>query len=520
MKIVHVSSQDFGGAGRAAHRLHRGLRRLDVDSTMLVMNKGTDDRSVLALREEGGVWNATPDPTERSPVMDENWKRWLQLQRRYPNRPPGLELFSDALGGVPLGDVPAIRDADVVNLHWVAGMLEHRSLGESLQGKPVVWTLHDMNAFTGGCHYAGDCEKFTTACGACPQLGSSDENDLSRETFELKRDAYRSREIVVVTPSKWLGEEAGRSALFGGYRRDVVPYGLPLETYQIMPRDDLRAKLNLSSETKLALFGAENVGNERKGFRYLLEAFSALLKRGRSDVMLGFFGDMPQGMRLPETDRIISFGRVDQELKLAMIYNVADAFALPTLEDNLPNTALESLACGTPVAAFNVGGIPDMVVEGETGALAEPRDAESLADAIERAFSMPREETSRRCRDRAERGHALDRQAERYLELYHETLGAPAQGVRAKGDVTKAEAHIERKELNEARRELEAALREKPDRIDALLDLAVVDIMQDRLADAEPKLARVLELDPGNEVAKDNLHFLKEFKRAASGGEG
>ena len=233
MKVVHLITQDFGGAGNAAYRLHKGLQKLGVDSTMIVLDKKSCDPSVIVVPEVQAFSSFCESPESyKSLRMKFLWKYWSDMLATYPDRPTGLEIFTDNSTTVNLNLIQEIKEADIINLHWVAGMINYKELPSALKNKNIVWTLHDMNPFTGGCHYTGLCTKFLTNCSNCIQLGSSLYDDISHQNFTEKLNAYTELVIHLVTPSNWLGKEAGKSKLFSKYDVEVIPYGLPTRYIQ------------------------------------------------------------------------------------------------------------------------------------------------------------------------------------------------------------------------------------------------------------------------------------------------
>ena len=412
MKIVHLCSMDFGGAGKAAYRLHKGLQEIGVDSSMIVMCKKTSDDTVHVLPSE-----VSGSPEKWWGLLSGIWNASLA---NYPFRSPDNELFSEfcAIASLePLRD--KIRSADIINLHWVAGLFDSTIMPQFLRGKKVVWTLHDMNPFTGGCHYAGNCTRFCDRCGECPQLASGESNDLSLIGWSQKQQAYQDMNITVVAPSKWLGACSGKSSLLGRFSHKIIPYGFPLETFKPLDRLNIRSALGINRDTRIVLFCADSTATKRKGFSYLLEALNVLSRSGRGkNLTLAIVGRHDnsghQACGYPE----LIFGHVGSEEQMAVLYNAADVFVLPSLEDNLPNTVVESLACGTPVAAFNVGGVPDMVDHGITGYLAPAKDVASLADAIEWCVNSAPTSIRQSCRAKAESFFLLKTQAVNYMKLY------------------------------------------------------------------------------------------------------
>ena len=435
LKIIHLCMQDFGGAGKAAYRLHKGLQAVGVDSTMLVLNKRSGDSSVKVLPNDysSGMTRCLNLSAYNSPVWNRQAVRWQKLMFGYPTRPAGLEVFTDAVSDVRLDRVQEIQDADIINLHWVAGAMDWPGAPLSIRGKPIVWTLHDMNPFTGGCHYAGDCKKYIEKCSACPQLGSDNENDLSCQVWEQKHDAYKALNINIVTPSRWLGKCAAESKLFSQFPVNVIPYGFPIDIFKPYPKAEIRKQLNISQISKVILFGANSVLNERKGFKYLLEAFNKIPLKTGNDITIITFGHLPKGIKIPSKYSVMNFGSIADEKQIAMVYSLADVFVLPSLEDNLPNTVVEAMACGVPVVGFDIGGIPDMIEHKKTGYLVKPKDIKGLIEGIDWVISSisSGRDFLKECRAKVEKEYALEVQANAYRDLYeriwNKMIGAGSQ---------------------------------------------------------------------------------------------
>jgi glycosyltransferase involved in cell wall biosynthesis len=413
MKVTHLSKYDnLGGAARAVFRLNRGLNNSMIRSEMFVDIKLSNDQTV---NSHEGLYNKII--ARGSGLADRLPLKLYRCQGTVFH--PGW--FKRRHGTSYIGD------SDIVNLHWITdGFLSIGNLGAlSGFGKLLVWTFHDMWAFTGGCHYTGDCEKYKTICGACPQLGSTSDKDLSRRVFRKKQRAYSGLDLHIVTPSRWLGNCAKESAVFSRFSVRVIPNGLDTRTFKPLGRDAARDMFNLPKDKKVVLFGAMNAtSDQRKGFSFLVEALKRLkaITERPDDYMLLIFGagGPDHGESVPfET---IYTGSLLDDVSLAVLYNCADVFVLPSLQDNLPNTVMESLACGTPVAAFNTGGIPDMIEHKENGYLAEYKNAEDLALGI--AWVLENEnrwkKLSRAARTKAEREYTLEVQARTYMELYDE----------------------------------------------------------------------------------------------------
>ena len=369
MKILHLSTYDtIGGAARAATRLHVGLGELGVASSMLVRRKRTQLDTV----------HVAP------PLHRWRWRIWRFIEERCIARNrTGLSNTFFTLGqpAFDLSRHPLVVESDVLHLHWVGHFQSPATLAAlAMLGKPMVWTLHDMRPFTGGCHFSAGCDEYTAVCEKCPQL-QHDPNTLTRRNLSAQCEALSG--ITIVAPSRWLADCARHSAAFRDCRVEVIPLGISSREFFPMPQAEARVKLGLELERTYVLFGADGGGELRKGAAELLSAFQRLLAIHPTPEKLTLlcFGTMNEQLAaLGEKTHALGYLKTAEQLRLA--YSAADVFALPSLEDNLPNTMLESLACGTPVAGFDVGGIPDLVLPGVTGALARPGDPQSLASAL------------------------------------------------------------------------------------------------------------------------------------------
>jgi glycosyltransferase involved in cell wall biosynthesis len=419
LRVVHVGSWDVGGgAARAANRLHEGLRRLGHESVMYVLERESEDPAVRDFRPSASV-------SDRLGRMLRRRRIAADLAPFLATRPAGYEQFSDdrtLWAGEVAGQLPA---CDLVHLHWVAGFVDHRAfLGSLPPGLPVVWTLHDMNAFTGGCHYDDGCGRFVASCGACPQLGSTDPTDLSHAVWTRKAEALRAlgdRPVRIVADSRWMEGEARRSSLLGPLPVSTIHYGLDTEVFAPRPRAEARAALGVPADARVVLFVADAVDQRRKGFAFLVEALAGL-----DPAIPAFLLSIGRGApRLPGSLPALHLGSVANDRLLSVVYSAADLFVIPSLQEAFGQTALEAMACGTPVVGFDTGGIPDIVRPGVTGALARCGDAGSLREAIQ-AMLQDREEwarTAERCRHHVLQHHTLEAQARRYLALYEEVLG-------------------------------------------------------------------------------------------------
>jgi glycosyltransferase involved in cell wall biosynthesis len=417
VRITHVNTFDSaGGAARAVYRLHTGLRELGYDSRLLVLQKESNDPSVIRFE----------------PPLDWPIRLRRALRRRYlarsqrvvAARPAGSTYFSDDRSQHGADALRGLPPSDIVHLHWIAGFIDYAEFFRRVpRGVPIVWTLHDMNPFTGGCHFDGGCGKYHEQCGACPQIGSSERDDFSARVWQRKNAAFAMRSansMHIVAPSRWLAAEARESALLGRFPRTVIPYGVDTERFQPRDRRFARQLFGIPPEARVVLFVADWAGEKRKGLDLLIEAI-----RGIENLPeLCVFTIGREMARQEIGKRSIAVEYIRDELTMSLAYSAADLFVVPSLQDNLPNTALEALACGIPTVAFGVGGLTDIILEDQTGAIVAPGDVRALRVAITKILKNPDRLASmaESCRRTALSEYKLEVQTRHYLALYESLM--------------------------------------------------------------------------------------------------
>ena len=406
-----ISSSDIdGGAARAAYRLHRGLKNIGVDSQMLVQNKQSDDYTVI-----GPVSKIDKGIGKLKPTLD---GLPIQLYAHRDRSTYSVQWLPDNLAA----QVAQINP-DVIHLHWInGGYLKIETIARFK--KPIIWTLHDMWAFTGGCHITKDCMNYTNSCGACPQLHSNKEKDLSRWVWQRKAKAWQNLNLTIVTPSHWLAKCAASSSLLKNVRIEVIPNGLDTQQYKPIEKSVARSILSLPEDKQLILFGAMSATSDpNKGFNFLQSALQNLSQSGWGEqVELVVFGSSQPKNPTELGLKSHYLGRLNDDISLSLVYAAADVFIAPSVQDNLPNTVMESLACSTPCVAFNIGGMPDMIDHQQNGYLAKPFDVEDLARGI--AWVLEDEERLQKLgvngREKVEQNYTLEIQANSYMSLYNE----------------------------------------------------------------------------------------------------
>jgi glycosyltransferase involved in cell wall biosynthesis len=416
MKVLHLSTFDIdGGAARAAYRVHHGLKRVGVDSQMLVRVKSSTDRAVTAPKSglEKGLARFRADLN--------------QLPLRPYQRKTKISTGGFSPQWVPDGLLPTITEMnpDIIDLHWVSnGYLQIETIAKF--NKPIVWTLMDMWAFTGGCHYSFTCDRYTNNCGTCPILQSEKDQDLSRKVWQRKQQAWKEINLTLVSPTNWLANCARSSALFKNHRIEVIPFCLDTKVFKPIDKQEARRILNFPDDKLLVLFGAiEATKDHRKGFHLLQAALQNLGKtEWREKIELAVFGASE-----PETPIDLGFkahylGRFKDDISLAVLYSAADVMIVPSMQEAFGQTASEAIACATPVVAFNGTGLADIVEHQQNGYLAQPFEVEDLARGIAWVLEDRdrHQQLSQRAREKAEQEFYLELQAERYLKLYNQLL--------------------------------------------------------------------------------------------------
>jgi glycosyltransferase involved in cell wall biosynthesis len=389
MKVLQISESDLdGGAARVASRVHAALARDGHAARMLVGRRLGADAHVRTLKRNV-VWRAADLPFART--LD-------RVGLQYVFYPSSFAVARD----------PWYRACDGVVLHNTHGnYFSHTALPLLSRLRPFVWFLHDQWSFTGHVAYSLDCDRWRVGCGSCPYLRAYPAlpRDTSAFLWRWKRAVYGRARLTLAAPSRWLASLARASPLLSRFGVHVVPNGVDLDVFRPHPRQDARRRLGLDPRRRVVFFAALDPRDWRKGADLLRAAVQGL----GADVDVVVAGDGAMGGAR-------SLGRIDDEQTLAHAYSAADVFVLPSRVENLSNALVESIACGTPVAAFRVGGNDEVVRDGETGALASDLAPQALAAAI-RSLLGSGDGMRTTCRERAEREHSSLVQSRRIVEL-------------------------------------------------------------------------------------------------------
>ncbi len=408
MKVVHLAYGDGGGgAFKAAHRIHRGLRDLGMDSTMLVARRVTGDPDVVdAGSPAGRIWANLATYLDLLP-----WKV-LGVPRR--------DFSSLAWVGNRVGSRVHALCPDIVQLHWIcAGFMRIETLA-TLQ-RPLVWRLADMWALAGAEHLVGTDERYLHGYTRQRRPAGESGPDLNRWVWNRKRRTFaRIGDLTIVTPSRWLARCASQSILLRDRRVEVIPTGQDTTLYRPVPRHIARELLRLPRDARFVMAASMELGDKNKGVHLLLQALESLRGRGYRLLLLG---DPPRTLpQLPiETHWI---GRLHDDVSLALAYSAANVFVAPSMQENLANTVIEAMACGIPCVAFDVGGMPDIIRPERNGYLARAFETDDLARGIVAILESGEacERFGQEARHTVVTEFSMALQAQRYAGLYADVL--------------------------------------------------------------------------------------------------
>ncbi|WP_066425194.1 glycosyltransferase family 4 protein [Anabaena sp. 4-3] len=404
MNVLHINQSDIsGGAAIAAYRLHQGLLTQGIHSNLLVGNVEFDSDRVAVVYRKYRLENQLSRLTK---FLGLNYIHLISTFDNYNH--------------------PFYTQADIINFHNLhTGYFNYLAMPKLTENKPAIFTLHDMWSFTGHCSYTYDCDRWKQGCGQCPYPETYPEiaRDNTRLEWKLKNWVYSKSHLSIVAPSKWLTEQAKKSML-SRFPIYYIPYGIDTKAYKPLNTEKCREILGIPANKKVLMFGAQILRDSRKGGDLLIKAlqnFPEVLKPETLLLTLGKGGEQIADLVGIPT---LKLGYVSSDRLKAMAYSAADLFVFPTRADNLPLVLQESMACGTPMVSFKVGGVSDLVRPGVTGYLAQPEDTQDFCNGIVQLLedSQLRQKMSENCRVIALEEYPLELQAQRYIELYHQVL--------------------------------------------------------------------------------------------------
>lgn len=422
MKVLIVNTYDIGGAANSCLRLHEGLLKKGVQSNVLLEHQQKFKRNSFLYK------NRQIKPSIKSQIKTKIVRvlKEFKLLKERPisekkvflkNRSNGLEWYSFPESKSDITESRLYKEAAIINLHWVANFVDYKSFFKKNK-KPVVWTLHDMNPFTGGEHYLEAYLGIDESGFPIKRVKSEVETRFDKENRAIKMKALSNvANLTIITPSEWLAEEARKSEVFKGRPVLCIPYGLDSEVFAPRDKNYSRVMLNIPKDKQVVLFVSDSIDKNRKGFIFLKRAFEQL---ANPNLVLCAIGD--KNNNLETIENVLELGSIYDERLMSVAYSAADVFVIPSLMDNLPNTVLESLMCGTPVIGFPVGGIPDMIQDGVNGFITKETSVNSLVETIKKFLNNPSCFNEVEIRNNAIKKYDQKVQSQKYIDLFTQIL--------------------------------------------------------------------------------------------------
>lgn len=415
MKVVHVSYSV--GRSSANTRLHFALLDKGIESKILTLEKNCELEEVYQVKNNKLLW-----------VIERKWRWLFQIIFDKVLIKNGMP-YHMGIWGKHVEKDPLIQAADVVHLHWVCDFVSSKTIEKLiLMGKPVIWTCHDYWPMTGGCNCNCNCRKFQEECSDCILMKHKYGNSIIRYVWGNKKKYLKNCGIRLIAPSNWMAGNVSKSKLFEKNKCYVLPNAIDLINYCEMDRKDCEAILNYYKDSSKIhiLFGATSINIPYKGFRYLIEMLNLMqryYKETASKIVLHILGEGISYDEVLNKYECQFWGYISDERKKACIYNLADYLIYPSLEDNLPNMVMESLACATPVISFKTGGIPDMVEHQRNGYIAEYKDSMDLLKGLIWCIGHNEENNlGRRGREKICGMCSADHIAEGHIKIYKECI--------------------------------------------------------------------------------------------------
>lgn len=389
MKILHVNTNYGGGAGIAARRLNASLNQYsNIESDILFLDENSANYISYSSIENSFIFNFK----NKLNRLKHKWKS-------------GFSKFNP----ISLADNPfdvlkldEVSKYDIIHLHWVSKFLDYKSFFEKVQ-QPVVWTIHDMAPFSDGFHYDFDFDI------------KQKQVVLRKNSMIKHKSLVRFENLTINSPSHWLMTQSSKSKLFSKFTHHNIRNTIDTSIFKTLNSDTLRKKYGVKTDEKVVLFLAENVDDKRKGIEYFKTIIPSLEKNNIKIILVG------NGTFSYTSEQIISLGLIKDENVISEIYNVADAYVTCSMQDNFPNTILESLACGTPVVVFNNSGCIELIDHKINGYIAENKDTNSLLDGI--LYTLNELKTNKK--DISKKIHELcsySAISKKHIELYEQIL--------------------------------------------------------------------------------------------------
>ncbi len=413
MQVTFVSSLAKGGAFAACNRTRIALIKRGVSSRLIVGEHYADSfGEVINAR---GVIPIQSFLKRRIRSFEDILRYGCSQKMHLRRRPRSLEAFSFPDSYYDITPILNGDKTDIINLHWVSKLLDYESFFKK-NSIPVVWTLHDLNPFSGGLHFPDDYESISDEGTLTTYRKSHEEIKVEQKIINKKQEALRGIDnLTIVSPSHWLANLARQSEVFGNFPIHVIPNGVESELFQDVGKEMAREVLQLERDIPTLVFVADSVFSVRKGVQLLISALNRIASKCPFQLCIIGGHLSPE---LVKGHQLRSFGRIDSEYLLSLIYSAGDATVIPSLHDNFPNTMLESIMCGRPVLALPTGGISEAIHEGENGMIAEEKSLDSFVAVLERFHCQYSHFQHDRIRIDAEARYAMDINSKAYFDCF------------------------------------------------------------------------------------------------------
>lgn len=409
MKILHVCTIDRGGAYQAVKRFSECLELKSVDTKILVRTKTKEDSACIE------IFNNI----------------FTKLISKFKNGINMLfsrgEIINDILG-TDISRNEMVLESDVIILHWVNSFLSCKSIEKLYKlEKPIIWMMHDMWLYTGGCHCDKNCGRFVNLCGKCPIIRSKKERDITRKNFLRKKEMMMGGGISITAPSRRMCKEARRSKILAGNEILYIPNTINLNVFMKLDiKEKMKDKYKINCNKKVILFGAADKGTENanKGFVYLQRALEML---SPEKYMVVIFGNSNHAFK-DESFEYKELGYISDEVELVKIYNMADVFVSPANQEAFGFTICEAMACEIPVVAFPTHGAVEQIEHMVSGYIASFYDVTDLARGIE--YCVENASTlGKNARKRIEEKYSYERVGKMLIGLCQQLIDAKKRGI-------------------------------------------------------------------------------------------
>lgn len=399
MRVVHIVFSDVGGAFRAATRINEVLVGKGIESEILVLERNITNTNTLLNKKQD--------------IMIYKIRRKINDFIR-KSIPISNNIYI-AMHGVNLLNNSKVRKADIVHLHWIGyGTLSLKYIKKLTNKKNVVWTLHDMWAFTGGCYYTNECTNYKNLCYNCHFANRKIGKKIIQQEYLKKHNIFTKSIKSFVGCSHWITNEA----LQANINCRCIPNCISTDIFRPYNKDIIKKKYEIEAEQKVVLFGAVSPSSDdRKGYNYFKEVLQLLNSKSVTVVV---FGNSSGERDIIPNIKFKMLGTIDDDKTLAEIYSIADVFVAPSKQENLSNAVMEAISCGTPVVAFNIGGMPDMIEDGTNGFLIPPYNTNLMAKKIDNILEIPLDRI--KVRETVINKFNMKVVGDKYIKLYTEIM--------------------------------------------------------------------------------------------------